>query len=176
MKHAWLLPVVAALFVVGFVANVIDNDVQLGNTLFQAIAIVACLGAYAFSRRQDQRRVELASFLTDHVAEIRAGTASFEGVPITYATQLDVYELVMSFLIITVRYPSRPALVGAPGTASLRVFTMAATLVLGWWGLPWGPLWTVRSMYRNTRGTKRVSVGELIEGTASAVLAPARAR
>jgi hypothetical protein len=24
--------------------------------------------------------------------------------------------------------------------------------VLGWWGIPWGPLYTVQSLVRNTRG------------------------
>lgn len=176
MRRAWILLVVAALFVVGFIANVITDDVRLDDTLFQAIAIAVSLAAYAFLRRQQRRREELERFLADNVEQIRAATATFEGVPVTYATQLDVYEIVMSFLIITVRYPTRPVLVGAPGSRSLRAFAIATSLVLGWWGLPWGPIWTVRSVSRNARRTKRISVGELIEGTAQSELAPARAR
>ncbi|HZU30373.1 MAG TPA: hypothetical protein VFB79_04615 [Candidatus Angelobacter sp.] len=25
-------------------------------------------------------------------------------------------------------------------------------LMLGWWGIPWGPIWTVQSMWTNLRG------------------------
>ena len=26
------------------------------------------------------------------------------------------------------------------------------TLLVGWWGIPWGPIWTVQSIYRNLSG------------------------
>lgn len=168
--------VVAALFGAGFIANVITDDVRLDNTLFQAIAIALLLAAYAFLRGQNRRREELERFLAENVEQIRAATATFHGVPVTYATQLDVYEIVISYVIVTVRYPTRPVLVGASGSRSLRAFAIATTLLLGWWGIPWGPIWTVRSIARNARRSKRITVGELIEGAARSELAPARAR
>ena len=31
------------------------------------------------------------------------------------------------------------------------------SLVLGWWGIPWGPIYTIGSLYRNLSGGKDVS-------------------
>jgi hypothetical protein len=30
-------------------------------------------------------------------------------------------------------------------------------LVAGWWGIPWGPIYTVQSNYNNSRGGKDVT-------------------
>jgi hypothetical protein len=31
------------------------------------------------------------------------------------------------------------------------------TLLLGWWGLPWGPIYSIGSIYTNLRGSKDVT-------------------
>jgi hypothetical protein len=35
-------------------------------------------------------------------------------------------------------------------------FTLVS-LVAGWWGIPWGPIYTVQSIYNNSRGGKDVT-------------------
>jgi hypothetical protein len=177
-KRPWGLLVVAALFFAGFVINAVKDDLELVNTLVQAFIIAVALGAYWFVRRQQIRQEALARFLAENVDQLRAGTATFDGVRLTYATQLRAYEIVMSFLILTVRYTTRPVADGGAGSRSLQWGATLATFLLGWWGIPWGPIWTIRALARNARGGDHVSVGEVIEGTphAKTLLAPARAR
>lgn len=31
------------------------------------------------------------------------------------------------------------------------------SLVAGWWGIPWGPIYTIQSVYNNSRGGKDVT-------------------
>jgi len=31
------------------------------------------------------------------------------------------------------------------------------SLLLGWWGIPWGPIWTVSTVYRNLSGGRDVT-------------------
>lgn len=33
------------------------------------------------------------------------------------------------------------------------------TLLAGWWGIPWGPIWTVQSLYRNLKGGHDLTSG-----------------
>ena len=33
----------------------------------------------------------------------------------------------------------------------------AISLLLGWWGIPWGPIWTISTMVSNFRGGKDVT-------------------
>ncbi|WP_196992601.1 hypothetical protein [Panacibacter microcysteis] len=58
-----------------------------------------------------------------------------------------IYRYTMSFLIITLRRPSdiyfvrsheKPLVKGLP-------FTFL-TLALGWWGIPWGPIYSIQSL------------------------------
>ena len=52
---------------------------------------------------------------------------------------------------------SKPAAaVGAPLPRAL------ATLLLGWWGIPFGPVFTIRALYRNLAGGDEATVADLL--------------
>jgi hypothetical protein len=40
--------------------------------------------------------------------------------------------------------------------------TALATLLLGWWGIPFGPVFTIRALYRNLAGGDEVTVADLL--------------
>jgi hypothetical protein len=46
------------------------------------------------------------------------------------------------------------------------------TLVLGWWGIPWGPIFTVQSLMRNFKGGKDLSADFSAPMTRQAVPRP----
>jgi hypothetical protein len=63
------------------------------------------------------------------------------------------FDYVVSALLLTFRQESDPHLIRS-GERALAVgarFTVV-TLLLGWWGIPWGPLFSVRALWRNLRG------------------------
>ena len=31
------------------------------------------------------------------------------------------------------------------------------SVLLGWWGIPWGPIWTIQSLYINLKGGKDIT-------------------
>jgi hypothetical protein len=41
--------------------------------------------------------------------------------------------------------------VGQSSTKKGLPFT-ALSLLVGWWGIPWGPIWTIATVFKNTRG------------------------
>ncbi len=51
-------------------------------------------------------------------------------------------------------------------------FTLLS-LVAGWWGIPWGPIYTIQSIYNNSRGGKDVT--QAVVNSLRAQAAPARA-
>ncbi|MEO8845874.1 MAG: hypothetical protein ABI591_33850 [Kofleriaceae bacterium] len=166
----------AALFLAGFVANVVNHDLSLGDSIIQWTIAIACVVAFVFVRSQQRARVELGAFLDANRAAVLDGTARYRGQPITYATRLHVYDIVLSFLFVSFKLTSRPVVVGAPGSGKLRAGCTAVTLVFGWWGIPWGPIWTIRAVSRNVRGTKVITIGELYEGVARTAVPAASAR
>src|SRR5258708_33763284 len=106
------LPVVAALFLAGFVANVVTGDVTLGDSLIQWAIVAFATTTYLFGRREARLRADLVQFLRQHARDVQSGTATYHGVPVTYATRLCTYHVVMSFLLVTIRLPSRLVIEG----------------------------------------------------------------
>ena len=69
-----------------------------------------------------------------------------------------IYQYCISLLIITFRRSSNIYFIGRDDNAVLKglPFTMLS-LLLGWWGIPWGPIYTVQSIWMNFRGGKDVT-------------------
>jgi len=68
------------------------------------------------------------------------------------------FEYVISMLVITWRRPS-PVFFVRPGQSPARFhwpYTLL-TLILGWWGFPWGPAFTVGAVRDNLRGGQDVT-------------------
>lgn len=69
-----------------------------------------------------------------------------------------VFEYCISIIVMTFRQPSAlyfikssesPFMVGLPYTV--------LSLLLGWWGFPWGPIYTFSSIATNLRGGKDIT-------------------
>ena len=69
-----------------------------------------------------------------------------------------LYQYCISLLIVTFRRPSDIYLIPAGENAVIKglPFTFL-TLLLGWWGIPWGPIYSIQSLITNFRGGKDVT-------------------
>ena len=69
-----------------------------------------------------------------------------------------IYQYCVSILIMTFRRPSEIYFIRAGESAVGKGlgFTVLS-LVLGWWGIPWGPIYTVGSVITNFQGGKDVT-------------------
>ena len=69
-----------------------------------------------------------------------------------------VNQYCVSVLILTFRRSSDIYFIRADENAVTRgiVFTLLS-LVAGWWGIPWGPIWTITTVITNLRGGKDVT-------------------
>jgi hypothetical protein len=72
-------------------------------------------------------------------------------------------------VIITFRRPSDIYLIRGEESALSKglPFTLL-TVLLGWWGIPWGPIFSVQSLITNFRGGKNVTT-EIMSQLASQV-------
>ncbi len=91
----------------------------------------------------------------------RAGSGAAEGVivpiacsvcgAITAQPRYAIYWRVISFVVGTVRQPVQGIFCRA--CADRRgLAASAATWALGWWGVPWGPFWTIKALWCNLLG------------------------
>ena len=87
-----------------------------------------------------------------------------------------LFQYCISVIVLTFRRPSdiyflrqdeNPVVKGLP-------FTLLS-LVAGWWGIPWGPIYTIQSIYNNSCGGKDVTQAVVDSLRAQAAPSPATA-
>jgi hypothetical protein len=69
-----------------------------------------------------------------------------------------LFQYCISILIITFKRPSDIYFIksGESTLAKSLGFTLIS-LLFGWWGIPWGPIYTIASVVTNVRGGKNVT-------------------
>ena len=65
--------------------------------------------------------------------------------------------------MISLKTPSRFYVVGEEETVLPSLAFTASSLIVGWWGLPHGPIYTIQAVSSNLRGGERRRVGDLID-------------
>lgn len=69
-----------------------------------------------------------------------------------------VYEYCISILIMTFKRPSQLHFIKADESRFAAGIVYAViSLFFGWWGIPWGPIYTIASLITNLSGGKDVT-------------------
>lgn len=122
------------------------------------------IGIIAIFLQKDKNKSEnFLIWIVNNAAQIRNGTARYEGELITPATEVTQFQACFSFLIMTTKSPSRFFIKGHDNLIAIGLAYTLVTLVFGWWGLPWGPIYTLETLYRNTVGGHKQVIGEMID-------------
>jgi hypothetical protein len=94
---------------------------------------------------------------------------------LAHGAKFVIYQFTISVIVMTFRRSSDVYFVRAGESGLLKglPFTLL-TFVFGWWGIPWGPIYSIGSLYNNLRGGKDVT-SEIISGVNQQAAAPASA-
>jgi hypothetical protein len=69
-----------------------------------------------------------------------------------------IYQYCISILILTFKRPSNIHFIRSGENAIYKGLPYSLiSLFLGWWGIPWGPIYTIGSFFRNFMGGKDVT-------------------
>jgi Fe-S cluster assembly iron-binding protein IscA len=105
---------------------------------------------------------ELTARLARNRESIRNGTAFFNGIRISYETELTRYERVSGFFFFYTWEYSRYYVYGQESPVSIPYIFTLHSLVFGWWSFPFGPVSTVAAIITNLSGGRRRRVSDLI--------------
>lgn len=80
-----------------------------------------------------------------------------------------IYQYCISIVFMTFKRPSEIHFVKADESALAKglIYTFVS-LLLGWWGIPWGPIYTIGSVFTNFRGGQDVTQQVLASVNAAA--------
>lgn len=103
---------------------------------------------------------------------MRPGEVDFE---IQRGARFVFFQYCISIVVLTFRRASDIYFLrqGESAVTKGLPFTLLS-LVAGWWGIPWGPIYTIQSVYNNSRGGKDVteSVLNSVRAESAAPVAP----
>jgi hypothetical protein len=96
--------------------------------------------------------VDLTTWLWVNQDAILNGGLMLGGQLVTGESRLHYYDTVTSFLLLTTRKKHGPFLAGSAEAHSQRNRAMTTTALLGWWGIPWGPIYSIGALASNANG------------------------
>lgn len=102
---------------------------------------------------------------------MRHGELDFE---VQRGAKFVLFQYCISVVVITFRRSSDIYFLRQDENAVVKglPFTLLS-LVAGWWGIPWGPIYTIQSVYNNSRGGKDVT--QAVVNSLRAAATPAQA-
>ena len=158
----WAALVVGLLFLVGAGYNLLGADPDpieaTGGLLIGAVLVLL----FVAIRSHRAQAAKLQHWLVSNTPAINRGGARYGEILITPATVLVRYQVALSFLVVTFKIPTRPYVVDQEPIGPVAAVCMLVSLVFGWWGLPWGPIYTVQAITTNIRGGLRHPVAAVL--------------
>ncbi len=97
--------------------------------------------------------------------EVGKGTAYYGGTRVTEATEFYQYKYVISLGVVSLVYTT-PYLLPTVANGHLRSAPWKYSLIsllLGWWCIPWGPVFTVHAVLLNLRGGRKRTAANLLQ-------------
>lgn len=127
--------------------------------MFFFIVIASWVAALVFRIIWERDDKEFQNFLNSHGQELMSGgTCEFKGNLYTCNTILVRYTFCTSVLIMT--FTRSSSLLPLEVSGSSRIICILLTLFGGWWGIPWGPIHSIKA-FINCASPETVRLGDL---------------
>jgi Fe-S cluster assembly iron-binding protein IscA len=158
-----LIFAIAALFLAAAVSNSLGPERNLAEAA-AGYAIGACLIAtWWLMRAHARHQINFCKWLVENRDAIKAGWAQFNGMAIVEQTEVTQFQLAISALVVSLKTSSRFYVVGEEETVLPCLAYTASSLIVGWWGFPHGPIYTIQAVSSNLGGGKRRIIRDLID-------------
>jgi len=155
--------VLCILFLVGAIHNLVIGSYDEAAA---GIAIALALnGLFMFSRYQEKQTANFMAWLHANKEQLKNDSRlilTWNGIPLKYDSYVTQYHLCVSFVIITFREPTNIMLEESSNRFLVNIVACILTFIFGWWGIPWGPIYTVQALLRNFRGGTQQHIADLI--------------
>jgi hypothetical protein len=147
----------------GIYMSITNNNERLGLISF-AILIV-CGFAFWYLGKSKEARKEPDAFLVqlqENRESIANGGWKYKDFLVKPETVLTQYVFTFSLITLSFKVPSRFYIIGQENTRFVNLIYTSLNLLMGWWGIPMGPIFTVQSLHTNLKGGNRITVESIL--------------
>jgi len=131
------------------------------NSFFGLLLVLVLLHFAWRAKFESTDPNDLLQDMIEHEDDIKMGKYFYRGHRIKTETVLVSYQTAISIIIATQKSSSRFYVVDHDRTALIGYLYSLGTFLFGWWGIPFGPIYTVQALATNVKGGRRVRVGDL---------------
>ena len=126
-----------------------------------SLVLISWIGAFILNMKESKRSDRFSKFLAKNAEALMNGSSlEFEGDTYRYDTALVQYQFAVS--LISVSMTRGTSLRPKKDKVKMLIFCTFISLFGGWWGIPWGPYYTVVSFINNAKA-KEVTIQQLID-------------
>ncbi|MBX9694292.1 MAG: hypothetical protein K2Z81_18045 [Cyanobacteria bacterium] len=141
-----------------------DTAISTGLTSFAPAFIGLIFFVFwKLSKKHEAEETEFIIWLIENADSVRRGTARFKGHPIKMDTKVTQYLTCVSVIVLTQKIPTSLLISGSGSARIAGVFNSLIALTCGWWGIPWGPIFTIESLFKNTFGGCKRTVSDILQ-------------
>ena len=161
----WLALIVGMVFIAAGIKALVAYDPTTATLTKPMLLIVAALGStfflilFAKAGKSGRQLSQFEQWLTANAAKIQAGGASYQGQKVTTDTEVKRFLLTISIVFMTFKIPSRYYFATRDNFLLTQTLYTVASLLFGWWGIPWGPIYTIQAVAKNLTGGYTTTVG-----------------
>lgn len=160
--HLYFVVVAVGLFIIGY--GLVMDDGQSAAGIGVPVLVLGMLLTIAYSLLlySHAQRLDLSKQLIANQSLIReGGSIRYKGAELSSDTPVTTHLIAVSFVIYTARFPLWYMVPGR-NLISIRILASLLTLFLGWWFIPWGPVYTIQALVTDLRGGMSETVDEII--------------
>ena len=141
-----------------------DTDMALAYGL-SGLGIIIFSYAYSLYLKpahDKASRDKLLEWVFDNREQLKLGGVRYGLELINMETTLTRYCIVYSFMFFTRKTYTNYVVKDSNKSIIIGIVSTLSNLVVGWWGLPWGPIYTVQSLFINIANKEKITVGNII--------------
>jgi len=169
MAYVLLIAIVVVMLVASVMNFLIGQTTEALSTGFMGVGILIFSSIYLFmvvpARRGKSKDPLLGWILENKTALKHGGTAKYKDHDINENTKLVRYCWVLSVVTLSMKAPGNWLVSGTTRSTLFRMLSIIFNLVFGWWGIPWGPIFTIQSLFINVAGRWKISVSDVLSGS-----------
>lgn len=157
-----LLVIMLGIFTYAMIYSLIKGD--YGNAAFMSVLVAIAIVTIVVAIREQRKSSILKKWFLDEKNHSTNDEWLYHDVTVNQYSELVKYQMTISLIFITTTISSRCFLVDEKNKDKIIagiVFTLA-TLLLGWWAIPHGPINTFKTLKANIFGQNKIMIGDFI--------------
>ena len=159
----YFLALIATALSIGVAVRFSNGEYKLALYIFAILLVVACLAFFiAKQPKEIDDPNDLLNALVANRNAVESGTYIYRGHKISKETLLVQYMFAASFIAFSHKTPTRYYVSGVENTTFVLIVCSLASGILGWWGLPFGPIFTIQALATNFSGGIKTRVSDVL--------------